>query len=94
MKLPTPRVKKPAHPGEILEEEFLKPMNLSRSKLAQQSGITATTIQEICRGERGITAKTALRLGAFFKTAPETWLQLQLNWDLWQEWIKLQKKVS
>jgi addiction module HigA family antidote len=94
MKFPEPIMKNPIHPGEILEEEFLKPMGLSQSEFARRIGTTHAVINEICRGKRGVSPKTALRFGAFFKTTPEMWMSLQSNWDLWQEWLKLQKKAS
>jgi addiction module HigA family antidote len=94
MKRLTPRVRNPVHPGEILEEEFLKELGLSQSEFARKIGSTHAVVNEICRGRRGISPKMAFRIAKYLKTSPETWLQLQLNWDLWQEWIKLQKKVS
>jgi antitoxin HigA-1 len=94
MKGVMPSIRNPIHPGEILEEEFLVPSGLSQSELARKIGTTQTVINEICRGKRGISPRTALRFAAFFKTSPEMWLQLQLNWDLWQEWVKQKKKAS
>lgn len=94
MSLLTPRVRNPVHAGEILEEEFLKELGISQSEFARRIGTTHTVINEICRGKRGISPKMAFRLAKYFKTSPETWMHLQLNWDLWQEWIKMQKKAS
>ena len=94
MKIPTPRVKNPIHPGEILEEEFLKPMELSQSEFARKIGTTPAVVNEICRGKRGVSPKMALRIAAFLKTTPELWLSMQSNWDLWQEWSKGQKSVK
>ena len=70
------------HPGEILLEEFLKPMNLSAYKLSQDIGIPQTRISEIIKGNRGITADTALRLSSYFGTSAKFWLGLQNDYDL------------
>jgi len=69
-------------PGEILEEEFLKPMGLSQYRLAKDIGVPARRINEIVKGERAITADTALRLGRFFKMSAQFWLNLQSHYDL------------
>ena len=70
------------HPGEILMEEFLKPMNISKNKLAIAIRVPANRINAIVEGRRGITANTALRLGKYFGTGPEFWCNLQTNYDL------------
>ncbi len=70
------------HPGEILREEFLKPLGISQNKLAMDIHVPVTRISEICREKRSITADTALRLGLYFKTGPEFWTNLQTNYDL------------
>ena len=72
----------PVHPGEVLSEEFLKPMNLSQNRLALSVGVTARRINEIVLGKRSISADTALRLGRFFGISPEFWLGLQAQYDL------------
>lgn len=72
----------PVHPGEILFEEFLKPMNLSQNKLANDIGISPRRINEIVHGKRRITADTALRLARYFKMSPQFWLGLQMDYDL------------
>ena len=69
-------------PGEILEEDFLKPMGLSQYRLAKDIGVPARRINEIVNGERAITADTALRLGRFFKMSAQFWLNLQSHYDL------------
>jgi addiction module HigA family antidote len=69
-------------PGEILEEDFLKPMGLSQYRLAKDIGVPARRINEIVKGERSITADTALRLGRFFKMSAQFWLNLQSHYDL------------
>ncbi|MBE7552305.1 MAG: HigA family addiction module antidote protein [Anaerolineales bacterium] len=73
---------KPIHPGEILLEEFLKPMGLSQNHLALRIGVPARRINEIVLGKRGITADTALRLGRYFGMSPQFWLGLQMDYDL------------
>ncbi len=72
----------PIHPGEVLFEEFLKPLNLSQNKLAVNIGVHARRINEIVLKKRGITADTALRLAKFFGNSPQFWLGLQTDYDL------------
>ena len=72
----------PIHPGEILMEEFLKPMELSQNKLANDIGVPPRRINEIVHGKRRITADTALRLAHYFKMLPQFWLGLQMDYDL------------
>ncbi len=73
---------KPVHPGEVLLEEFLKPMGLSQHQLALSIGVDARRINEIVLGKRRITADTALRLARFFGTTPQFWMGLQSDYDL------------
>src|SRR4030042_5240316 len=70
------------HPGEVLLEEFLKPMALSQNRLALNIGVPARRINEIVLGKRSITADTALRLAKFFASSAEFWLGLQAQYDL------------
>jgi addiction module HigA family antidote len=70
------------HPGEILSEEFLKPLGMSANALAIALRVPATRIGAIVKGERAITADTALRLARFFGTSPELWISLQATPDL------------
>jgi antitoxin HigA-1 len=72
----------PIHPGEVLLEEFLKPMSISQNRLALNIGVPPRRINEIVLGKRGITADTALRLAKFFGTSAEFWLGLQAQYDL------------
>lgn len=72
----------PVHPGEILLEEFLKPLDLSQNRLALDIGVHARRINEIVLGKRGITANTALRLARYFGTSAEFWLGLQTQYEL------------
>ena len=69
-------------PGEILAEDFLKPMGLSQYRLAKDISVPARRINEIVKGERAITADTALRLGRYFKMSAQFWLNLQSHYDL------------
>ena len=73
---------KPIHPGEVLWEEFLKPMGMSQNRLALNIGVPPRRINEIVLGKRRITADTALRLAKFFRTSAEFWLGLQSQYDL------------
>ena len=71
-----------AHPGEILKEEFLVPMNMSATQLAQQIGVTPNRITDMIRGRRSMTAATALRLAQYFDMDPRFWMNLQTAYDL------------
>lgn len=72
----------PVHPGEVLSEEFLKPMELSQNRLAKDIGVPPRRINEIVLEKRRITADTALRLSRYFGTSPQFWLGLQTDYDL------------
>jgi addiction module HigA family antidote len=72
----------PVHPGEVLLEEFLKPMGLSQNRLSLDIGVHARRINEIVLGKRSISADTALRLARYFETTPQFWLGLQNDYDL------------
>lgn len=72
----------PVHPGEILLEEFLNPMGISQYRLAKGLGVPPRRINEIVRGSRAITPDTALRMGRFFGTSEQFWLNLQAHYDL------------
>ena len=77
------------HPGEILQKDFLEPMDISAYRLSQETGIPQTRISEIIHGRRRITADTALRLKSFFGTSAEFWLGLQDDYDLEEESARL-----
>lgn len=77
-----PRKRVPTHPGEILAEEFLKPLGLSQVALAQHLGVPVQRINELVKGKRGVTPETAWLLAGAFNTSPEFWLTLQSNHDL------------
>ena len=72
----------PIRPGEILLEEFLQPMGISQTRLAGDIDVPVSRIADIVRGNRAITADTALRLGTYFGTTPQMWLNLQTSFDL------------
>ena len=72
----------PIHPGEVLLEDFLEPMQMSQYHLAQAIGVPPRRINEIVHGKRGITADTALRLGHFFRMEAQFWMNLQARYDL------------
>jgi antitoxin HigA-1 len=78
--LPENRI--PTHPGEILQEEFLGPLGLTQAALAAHLGVPVQRIEEIVRGERGVTPETAWLLAQAFGTTPELWATLQTNHDL------------
>jgi len=78
----TIRAKGPIHPGEILREEFLSPMNLTVNKLATSLEVPASRIDQIVKEKRSISAETAIRLSEFFGTSSEFWINLQTHYDL------------
>jgi len=82
------------HPGEILEEEFLKVFNISAYKLAKETKMPPTRVSEILKGKRRITADTALRLSKFFGTTAEFWMGIQLEYDLREEKSLKTKEIS
>ena len=75
----------PLHPGEMLREEFMKPLGMSANALAMELRVPVTRITEILRERRGITADTALRLARYFNMTPEFWMGLQMDFDLESE---------
>ncbi len=83
----------PIHPGEILYEEFLKPLGVSQYRLAKDIVVSARRINEIVHGTRSITADTALRLARYFGTTPQFWLNLQTRFDLETETAKNGKRI-
>jgi addiction module HigA family antidote len=85
---------RPIHPGEILREEFLVPLGLTAHALSLKLHVSAPTINNIVREKRAITSETALRLGRFFNTTPEFWLNLQVAYDLRKAEATLMKKVE
>jgi len=84
----------PVHPGEILLEEFLKPMGLSQNQLARDIGVSPRRINEIVLGKRALTADTALRLARYFRMSPQFWLGLQMDFELDVESDRLGKRLE
>jgi addiction module HigA family antidote len=72
----------PVHPGEVLLEEYLKPLGISQNRLARDLGVPAQRINDIVRKNRTVTVDTALRLARYFHTTPQFWLNLQMHYDL------------
>ena len=84
----------PVHPGEILMEQFLKPLALSQNKLALEIRVPPRRINEIVKGRRRVTADTAMRLARFFKVTPEYWMGLQADYDLDVVRDELEEKIK
>jgi len=82
------------HPGEILLEEFLKPMGITAYRLSQAIGVPQTRTSQILKGRRRITADTALRLSKFFGTTSRFWLGLQNDYDIEEEQQNIQKELE
>lgn len=76
--------RKPATPGEILTEEFMEPLGISQTDLAERTGLPRKHVNELCRNRRAVTADTALILGRVFGNTPEFWLNTQRHTDLWE----------
>ncbi len=87
------REMEPIHPGEILLEEFLRPMDISQYRLAKDISVPQRRISEITQGKRSITADTALRLGRFFGMEAQFWLNLQSRYDLLNTEVQLNKRL-
>jgi len=90
----TPKKIPPVHPGEILLEEFLEPLEISQYRLAKDISVPPRRINEIVHGLRGITADTALRLSRYFGTSERFWLNLQIRYDLEIEKDRLGKRLE
>jgi addiction module HigA family antidote len=84
----------PVHPGEILLEDFLKPMYITRYRLAKSIGVPQRRIDEICAGKRAVTADTALRLARFFGTDAQSWMNLQAEYDLEVAVINIAERIE
>ncbi len=82
MRVPSHR--EPTHPGEMLREEFLVPMNITQRELAEAIHVPYQRINELVNQKRGVTPSTALRLGKFFGLSPDFWLNLQIRWELYK----------
>jgi addiction module HigA family antidote len=83
----------PIHPGEVLMEDFMKPLGLSQYRLAKDIGVTPIRISQIVNGQRAITVDTALRLARYFGTSAEVWLHLQVRYDLEVAEKELRKQI-
>lgn len=84
----------PIHPGEVLLEDFMKPLELTQYRLAQDIGVPAIRISQIIRGERSITVDTAMRLARYFGTSAAVWLRLQVRYDLEIAEASLGKRIE
>jgi addiction module HigA family antidote len=84
----------PVHPGEILLEDFLIPMGITRYRLAKSIGVPQRRIDEICAGKRAVTADTALRLARFFGTDAQSWMNLQGQYDLESAEMVLAERIE
>ena len=84
----------PIHPGEVLLEDFMRPLGLTQYALAKALHVTPMRISQIVRGERAITADTALRLARYFGTSPDVWLGLQARYDLDLARAKLGRRIE
>ena len=92
VRIPTHRA--PIHPGEILQEEFLKPLSLTQRELADAIHVPYQRVNELVNGRRGMTASTALRLGRYFGMSAGYWMNLQLRWDLYRAQQMESKELS
>ena len=84
----------PVHPGEVLLEDFMKPLNLSQYRVAKDMGVPTLRISQIVRGQRSITADTALRLARYFGTSAAVWLRMQARYDLEKAEAKIAKRIN
>lgn len=84
----------PIHPGEVLLEDFMKPLGLSQYRVAKDIGVTPIRINQIVHGQRAITVDTALRLARYFGTSPAVWLRLQVRYDLEVAEKELKEKID
>jgi len=89
-----PKNREPTHPGQMLVEEFLDPMQITQRELAEAIHVPYQRINELVNGKRGITPSTARRLGRFFAVSPDFWLNLQVRWDLYRAHIKEGKELD
>ena len=90
----TGRKLKPVHPGEVLLKDFIEPMALTRYRVAKGAGVAQRRIDEICSGQRAMTAETALRLGRFFGMEARVWMNLQAQYDLEVAQRDLRKRLD
>ncbi|MBN2653824.1 MAG: HigA family addiction module antidote protein [Nitrospirae bacterium] len=88
------RALKNIHPGEVIKEEFLDPMGISVYKLSKETGLLQTRLAQIIKGQRSVTAETALRLGKFFNVPAEFWMNLQALYDIEEAHNKYKKELE
>lgn len=86
-----PKYRKPTHPGEILLDEFIKPMGITQGELARKMGVQVRTVNALVKQRRDVTAETAVRLGRALNTSSEFWMNLQTTCDLFEANKKLRK---
>lgn len=84
----------PVHPGEVLLEDFIKPLGLSQYRVAKDIGVPTLRINQIVRGERAITADTALRLARYFGASPHVWLRMHARYDLEVAEARTAKRIN
>ena len=89
-----PKNRRPSHPGEILQQEFLGPMDISQTKLAKHLGWSHAKVNEIVNGKRGLSPEAALSLSDAFRTSAEFWLNLQRNYELFKAKENHEKKLK
>ncbi len=92
VRIPTHR--EPTHPGEMLLEEFLRPMSLTQRELSDAIHVPYQRINEIVNGRRGMTPSTALRLAKFFGVSEDFWMNLQLRWDLYKARLSEERELE
>ena len=88
-----PKYRPPTSPGEMLLEEFLKPLKMTQTELAKRMGVPIQRVNTLINGKRGVTAETALLLSAIFRNSPQFWMGLQMDWDLWHARQKMAKSA-
>lgn len=88
-----PKNRAPTTPGEVLQQEFLEPLNLTQAAFAKRIGMTVQTVNQLVNGKRSITAQTALLLARELETTPEFWMNLQNQVDLWHAKVDLESAV-
>ena len=89
-----PKNRRPVHPGEVIREEYLKPLGLTQQQLANALGVTRVRINEIILGKRSVTPDTAFRLSKYFNTTPDFWINLQMNVDMWDTFQRHKKEYD
>jgi addiction module HigA family antidote len=84
----------PIHPGEVLLEDFMKPLGMTQYRLAQELGVTPIRISQIVKGQRAITVDTAMRLARYFGTSADVWLRMQVRYDLEVAQSQLSERIN